>query len=128
MAKSGKEQPGGVDPSAVSAGGTADSKSESAAAAVDRLGPDQADGAVRAEVVTAIDEADAASEALRELTEQDHADELFDEVPKMSAFIGMYHTKIEKLARHFSRDAKMHVRLTRMAHLFAEFRNGLANV
>jgi hypothetical protein len=103
MAKAPKEQPGGVDPSADPADGAPES---------------QDSGAAVVEV----------TEALRELTEQDHVDQLLDEVPQMREFIGAYHEKIERLARHFGRDAKMHAKLTRLAHLFAEFRNGLGSV
>lgn len=88
-----------------------------------------ADSVVESAVTAAEVKAETAVELMtRELTAQDDADALFDEIPRIRDFVGEYHARAEKLARHFSRDAKMHGRLNRLAQAFAEFRNGLGTV
>lgn len=80
------------------------------------------------ESAVAAAEVTVAEKALDVLSARDEVDRLFDEVPAMREFVGEYHARIEKLERKFGSNAKLHAKLNKLSHAFAEFRNKLGRV
>jgi hypothetical protein len=65
-----------------------------------------------------------------EVTAIDKAEALLATVAKMGDGVGQFHAEVEKAARDLkaAADATLHGRVTRLASVLAEFRNGLGTV